>query len=487
VSLRHAALSAGRWTTVSALLRLALQFAQTMILARLLTPADYGLMAVVAAPIAMLAVFADAGISRALIHFPLPDRERLASLFWANLGVSLLLALAFALVGVALGASAEQPGLRGVILLASAYFPLTALGQQFKVLAEKDLQFSELARIEVAAAAFGFVAAIGLALAGAGVHALVAGLLGTAAANSALAYLRLSQGRRPFLHFRWADIAPMLRFGGYQTGERLAATVQLQSDVLIGGALFGTAAIGIYSVPRDLCLRVASTVVNPVITRIGFPVMAKLQHDVAALKNVYLQSLRMTTALNFPLYAALALFAEAATLLLFGDAWRDAAPYLRLFAIWGLIRSVGSPVGSLLHAAGLVRRSAIWNLVLLLLVPLVLWLGAKAGGPTGLAWTMVLAQALIFLPSWRYLVQPACGASLREFLAACAPAALATLLACVAAWLVSQHAPLGPGGDAIAGLAAGAVAYLLGSYAFNRRWLLTVAELVKWPRRESAT
>lgn len=483
MTLRRSAFSAGRWTTASALLRLALQFAQTMILARLLSPADFGLMALVAAPIATLAVLADGGMSRALIHFPTLPRAQMSSLYWANLGLSVVFASAFVLAAFAFDSVAADARLGGIVLLAALYFPISALGQQFRVLEEKEMQFSVLARIEVAASLAGFIVAVGLAFAGAGVFALVLGFLATAAANSLMAFRWLAEDRRPIARFDWRDITPMLRFGGFQTAERLAATLQLQADIFLAGALFGPAAIGVYAVPRDLGLRISNSVINPVVTRIGFPLMARLQHDMAALKNVYLQSLRMTTSMNFPIYAAIGLFAEPVTLFVFGAGWIDAAPYLRMFALWGLIRSVGSPVGSLLHAAGLVRRSAIWNIALLAFVPLLLWAGAAREGLPGLGWAMVATQILIFIPSWRFLVRPACGATLREFLAALLPAALATVIACVAAWLASNLADLGLKGDTIVGLAAGAAAYLLASAAINRPWLIAVAELVKWPTR----
>jgi len=120
MSLRSAAFSAGRWTTASLLLRAALQFAQTMILARILTPADFGLMAIIMAVYGVVSLFIDLGLSNALIHFPDRSRPLLSSLYWLNLGGAVLMMAALMLAAwplahvyrqrTAAGHDAAEPG-----------------------------------------------------------------------------------------------------------------------------------------------------------------------------------------------------------------------------------------------------------------------------------------------------------------------------------------------------------------------------------------
>lgn len=482
MSLRSSAYTAGRWTTASTLFRAFLQVAQTIILARLLVPADFGLMALVAAALAILMLFADLGLSSALIHFPRPDRRTLSTLYWLNLAASLGLMVLFGLLAWPLARLYQQPALAPVILAMSLAFPLSALGQQFRTLAEKELRFAVLARIEVAAALLGFSTAIMLAAAGAGVYALVAAPLVSVGCSSVLAWLFLSKDSRPGPHFNPGGATAFIRFGAYRLGEALWSNLRMQADVFIGGLFVGPAAMGAYAVPRDLSLRVANTVVNPVVTRVGLPVMAKVQGDLAALKYVYLQTLRMTAAVNFPVYAVLAVFAEDLVAFLLGSQWQDSGFYLRLFALWGMIRSVGNPVGSLLYAAGHVRRAFWWNLVLLLIVPAVLWIAATRAGIEGIAWAMLVLQALIFLPAWRFLVRPACGASLREYLRHLSPPFAATAAAAAIGLGVATLAP--PQWEFAAGCASLGASYLVLSYYLNREWLLAILELLQpaWGR-----
>lgn len=485
MSLRSAAFSAGRWTTASLLLRAALQFAQTMILARILTPADFGLMAIIMAVYGVVALLIDLGLSNALIHFPDRSRPLLSSLYWLNLGAAVLMMATLMLSAWPLARLYGQSELLPAMLLLSLAMPISASGQQFRVMAEKDLKFSRLAWIEVSAAVGGFIAALLVAMLEGGVYAFIVAILVTSAISSGLAWAVLSKGIRPGLHFNLQEVKPHLSFGSYRLADTLLISAQMQADVLIGGAVTGSAAMGIYTLPRDLTLRLANTVVNPVVTRVGLPIMAKVQADRTALKSIYLQTMRMTSSVNFPIYAALALWADEVVALLLGSQWHDAGKYMQMFALWGLIRSTANPVGSLLNATGKVRRAFVWDLTLLLIIPGVLYLGFRVGGLYGLATAMLAVQLLTFYPHYHFLVKPACGASFVDYLGALTPALASTGIAVVAALLVMMPLDGTAWLRAAVGAVAGVAAYLVASFLFNRPWLQAMLELAQpvLPRR----
>jgi O-antigen/teichoic acid export membrane protein len=393
------------------MVRALLQLAQTMLLARLLAPADFGLMAVVASAFAVFSLFVDLGMSNALIHFQNPSRSARSTLYWLNIGSSSALMLVFAAIAWPFAYFYRQPEILPLMLAMSLAMPLSAAGQQFRVMAEKELRFSSVAAIDIVSSACGLVVALAAALFHGGAYSLVFAVLSAAATSSALSWLLLSRGIRPSFQFDFNEAKPYLRYGSYRLGDSLLNNVQSQADVLIGGAIVGPALMGPYSVPRDLSLRLANTLVNPVVTRVGLPVMAKIQNDKAALKMVYLQTIRMTSSINFPAYLFLAVWANDVVAVVLGEQWIRAGAYMRLFALWGLIRSTGNPVGSLLYATGHVRRAFLWNLVLFFTVPPLLWLGASTGGTLGLAATLIGVQVAFFLPAFGTLVRPACGAS----------------------------------------------------------------------------
>jgi len=477
--LRKATFSAARWTTISAIFRAGMQLLQMAVLARLLSPADFGLMAMAGVAVAIASLFADLGLSSALMHFPRPSRTTLSTLFWLNLAFSWLLALLFAVAGWPLAFIYDQPELQPILAWLSASFPLAALGQQFRTLAEKELRFDVLAQNEISATVAGTIIAVAAALAGWGVFALVASLLSTAAINSILAWWRLSTGLQPQASFHFLLARPFVVFGLHRVGDAFWNTARMQADVFVAGLFAMPAAVAAYAVPRDLTLKIANTVINPVITRVGLPVMTRLQGDTSALRSVYLKTIGLTASLNFPLYALLALFPQQIVLLLLGDQWEGADFYLRLFALWGLIRSTGNPSGSLLYAVGMARRAHVWNLLLFFGTVPLLWLAARFGGLSALAWTMFGWQVAVYVLAWRFLIQPACGLHFSTYNASMLPPLLSTALASAVAFGAvtavpsSLHLPFGS--------VVFAGAYLLLSWFFNRRWIETMAELLRIP------
>jgi O-antigen/teichoic acid export membrane protein len=454
---------------------------QVIVLARLLSPADFGLMAITASLLVVLGLFTDIGLSRAVIHYETISEDALTSLFWLNLIAGAILSVLFAIAAPGLAALFRLDGLAPVLLATSPVFLLSAIGQQFRTLAEKEFRFSKLALNEITSGLLAFMISVTIALRGGGVYALVAAALTTAAVNSILAWLRLSSGHRPYWHFRFAETRRFLRFGGYLVGEGLLNTIIRQADVLVGGLNVSSAMLGIYSVPRDLSMRVGMTI-NPIITRVGFPVMSRLQGDTAALKSVYAQTLRMTASVNFPIYIAMSLFAEEIVALLYGPHWRGARIYLQLLAVWGLLRSTGNPVGSLLHAVGKVKLAFWWNAVLFALLPCTYWIVTHNGGLIALALTLIIVYTILIPASWYYLVRPCCNIGIKEYMAQLMVPLLLSLVAGMGAWLITRGIPHGTLRLALGGLIGGII-YLGLSRLFNQTWFDAMRTLFRIPNR----
>jgi lipopolysaccharide exporter len=479
MQLKLATLSAGRWTAASTIVRSGLQLLQTAILARLLAPSEFGLMAITLAWLAILSLLTDFGFSRALIHFQNTSNNVRSSLFWFNLLLAISLTLVFIIISPIVATLYRSPELSHILIMASLSLPLSACSQQFRVLTEKELCFGPLARYEIAAAVIGFMVSLILALHGIGAMALVAGLLASTAVNSMLAWLYLSTARRPIWRLRLDDIRPYLRFGGYMVGESLTNILQLQADIFIGGAVAGPAALGLYNLPRDLSLRIANTVVNPVLTRISFPVMAKAQGDKKTLQKIYLSTLRITASINFPIYIALALFAEEIVAVLYGAQWSEAVGYLRILAIWGLIRSTGNPSGSLIYAVGRPRLAFWWNIAQLVAVPPILFLCGKYWGLTGISWAMLCIQLVVLPTAWRFLIYPCCDVSFRDYIGCFFAAISCAVLAGSLSVLVSYGISPAPA-RLLMGLILLAATYWLLSLKFNRLWITTLSALLGW-------
>lgn len=475
MNLKQQTFSAVRWTAIAMVGKAGMQFLQVVILARLLSPADFGLMALVIAVIAFVEIFADMGVSNAIIHHQNISHEELSSLYWLNVCAGGVLMLVLMVLSSPISYFYKEPSLQPLLMIVSIYIFLSALGQQLRVVAEKELRFAVLARIELMAAAAGFATAVIWVLLSPTVTALVAGIIASALVMTSLYWLILANGWRPMQRLKLGEIRRFLSFGGYTMANNLVNTFNCQADIFIGGRLLPTESLGVYSLPRDLSLRL-SGVINPIVTRVGLPVMAKAQHDKLFLKDVYLKTLRMTASVNFPLYLALAVFAPEIVLFFFGTQWGESVPLLRVLAMWGMIRSVGNPVGSLLFATGRADLSFKWNMALLILIAPVIWLGAQWGA-IGLAISQLALMIVLFIPGWFFLIKPLCGVGLWEYTLNVLIPLAASLAALLVAYIVIEPitAPLP---RLFVGLIVAAIFYIIMSSYINRQWIESMRTLL---------
>ena len=475
MSLKNRALSGVRWTAFSSISRAALQFAQLAILARLLMPSDFGLMALLVAITSFLKIFADAGVSNAIIHRQDISDKQLSSLYWLNVSLSLLIALILVSVSNVIANWYDQPELKYMLWMAATSLLVTALAQQLSIVAQKRLWFKPLSIIELVSALAGFSIGVISALAGAGVYSLVMVMLGTSITSTILLWVFVSKGWRPELRMHFHEIKTFLKFGAYMMGNNLANTFNSQVDVLLGTKLLGAQAIGLYSVPKNLNLRIAG-IINPIVTKVGMPVMAESQGDLNLLKRIYLKTMLMTASVNFPIYLSLAVFSPEVVGVLLGPKWEESTVLLQIFSIWALFRSTGNPIGSLLMARGRADLSFNWNILWLLILPPTIWYGSQFG-ITGMALAMTTLGILGYWPNWFFLVRPLCEASFTEYSVQMLMPLVSSIVAIALAYIVVgafENMML----RLIVAMCVVLPFYILASYVFNREWFFSLKELV---------
>lgn len=266
---------------------------------------------------------------------------------------------------------------------------------------------------------------------------------------------------------RWVDVRWFVSFGGSLVVNNMINHVNATIDLILGGRLLGANLLGLCSVPRNLMFQVQG-MINPVFTRVGFPLIASIQEDRDRVRQVYLKTMNMTASVNAPIYMAFMAFPSEIVISLLGPNWEASAPLLRVLALWGLLRSFGNPVGSLLFGLGHVRLAAYWNGGVLLLTPPAVWLGAHWGA-TGMAWSIAGMMAVLFVPAWALLVRPSCGAGFIEYFKQIAiPSLCAGLSAVVALWVASYAN--GPLVRLMMGALVGAVVYVLTTLRLNKEF-----------------
>ncbi|MFT5660629.1 MAG: O-antigen/teichoic acid export membrane protein [Sulfurimonas sp.] len=414
MSLKAKAITGLKWTTFSSIIVTILQLLQLAILARFLDASAFGLMALVMVVIGFSQVFLDMGISNAIIHKQEITHTQLSTLYWVNILAGLTIFFIVLLIAPLVSEFYKEPELTKLIVIVGLTFIIQPFGQQFMVLWQKEMRFSEIAKIDIVNKSVSLIVSIYLAYKGYGVYALAYGTLaGVVSQTIQFMYLGL-QEHKPSFVFKLGDIKEFLNFGLYQMGEKTINYFNYQIDTILIGKLLGTEALGIYTIAKQIIMRPIQ-VINPIISKVTFPVMAKIQNNTEKLKDIYLKMINYLSSINFPIYVFIFVFAHEIVLVMFGEKWLEAVYIMQILSIWGALKSTGNPLGSLLLAKGKANWGFFWNLGLFFYIPTGIYIGSH-WGLEGISWALVfLSFPLGMIASWYFMVRALCGARFVEY------------------------------------------------------------------------
>lgn len=413
MNLKQKAIRGVKWTTVSTTLVTILQLIQLAILARFLEPSDFGLMALVMVVIGFSQAFLDMGISNAIIHKQEITHEQLSTLYWINILAGFVLFVLIVVLASFVSEFYNEPELTELIHIVGLTFIIQPFGQQFMILWKKELRFNEIAKIDVVNKSISLIVSVSFAYNGYGVYSLVFGTLaGVVSQTIQYMYIGLKEHKPSFI-FQVSEIKEYLSFGLYQMGEKIINYFNSQIDIIIVGKLLGMEALGVYTIAKQLIMRPAQ-IINPIISKVMFPAMAKIQNDTIKLKNIYLKTINYLSSIIFPIYMFLFIMAPEIVVILFGEKWIDIVPIVQILSIYGALRSIGNPIGSLLLAKGKANWGFWWNFGLFFYVPLSIWISSQ-WGLIGISWGLVIVMSSLIIPSWYFLVRSLCRAQFIEY------------------------------------------------------------------------
>ncbi|OEU66517.1 MAG: colanic acid exporter [Desulfobacterales bacterium PC51MH44] len=415
MSLKSQAVSGVKWSGASMGVMTALQFVTLAVLARLLSPSDFGLMGMIMVVVGFAQAFADMGISNAIIHRQDATRNQLSSLYWLNIIAGIITFCVICASAPLVVEFYHEPRLHNLLYLTAAIFLITPFGQQFQILMQKKLRFNELAKIEIATSIVNSVVAIVLAFSGFGVYSLIWGQLAGTSTKVLMLFSTGWRNWRPGFHFSRHDLSNYLSFGLYQMGERSINYLNSNIDYLLIGSMLGAKSLGYYTLAYNLIIR-PSIMINPVITKVAFPVFSRVQNETDRLKRGYLKVLQLLSTVNLPMMIGLAVIAPIAVPVIFGEQWLPSIILIQILTIVGLLRSTASIVGSLLMAKGRADLGFKWNLVLTITQIPGLYLGIKLGGMVGVAIAYAILQCIYAIFNYLVLIRILLGPCLREYI-----------------------------------------------------------------------
>lgn len=461
------------WTTLSFGGSRLIVFGVTLVLAALLSPADFGVVAAGLAILAYLEIGLDIGVGAALIY----EQEegvtrRVQTAFTLNLGVAALFTVAGVLAAPALAELLQVPEHVDLLRLLFCSVLIRGAGQVQDAMLRRDLRFKERTVVDLSRAMVRAVVSIGLAVTAPGPAALVAGILAAEVVGTAVNWLLVRF--RPTLVLDRSAARALLRFGGAVVALKVLGVVFGSSDYLVVGHRLGPEQLGLYS----MAYRVPDLIIANlyfIFSTVAFSVYSRSRAtDAAGFRDVMLRALGLLTLFGFTTGVGLAIVAHDAILVLFEDRWLPAATPMALIALMLAVASVGYASGDIFPAIGrpglLFKLSAPMTAVTVLGFVLAAPYGITAVAIVHVVLMVVYSAARLLLAG-RVLSVP-----LSASLVALRPAAVATTGIVATALPVQLLAP--PGALALLStMSAGAVGCLAALALLSRDTLVELRRL----------
>lgn len=363
-------------------------FASTIFLARLLEPADFGIIAMATLVVGLIEVFLAFGIDAAVLQRQDSSPAYLNTAWTIRLTQGVLIAAAAAACAPLAGLYFKDSRVTSVLLVLSSSIAVSAAGNVGIVLLRKEFNFRREFLYTTACKVFTFVVTLSAAFYLRTYWSLVIGMTAGAIFGTLASYV--AHPYRPRLsRTHWKEI---WSFSQWNLVSSIAVYFESRLDALIVGRIGSAQNLGVYSVASETGQLPTAEISGP-LSRVLYPVYAQLQGEPDRLRAAYLNAMATLNALILPAGIGLALVAQDAVPVLLGEKWSSAVPLLEVFALYGVLRSVGGSAGVLLTAIGKVRIAAaisVGSLVAFLLGGTVV---AGFGlGILAIAWTRLIAS-----------------------------------------------------------------------------------------------
>jgi PST family polysaccharide transporter len=453
------------WAFVSTAGTKAITLVGLALLARLLAPREFGLLAFAMTYIAAAETIGDLGSGMALVYWPDRRDDAAQVTFLINAVSGLFWCVVTLLLAPFVANFFQSPAGTPIVRLLAISFILKFLGNTHDALAQKDLAFRKRLLPDLGLAGIKAGVALVLALQGYGAYSLAWGHIAGTGIRTLLLWIAIPW--RPTLRIPYDLFRPMLRYGRGIISVNVLSVISHHADLAIVGRMLGVTALGLYQMATKIP-EATIIVVLWVTSKILFPAFSRLHAAGESLHRPYILATKYVAAVTIPSATGLAMLATPAILVTFGPAWTGAAPILAALAISAALRGIGTQAGDLLKAAGHSALHARISVIKMIPAVPLLIAGASTGSAmyvgVALAVSSAINSAVDIGVTSRVMHIP-----LRDVALACVPsiaasAAMGVTLAAFLRWT----AHIAPVAQLLGGVLLGALVYIVALALIDR-------------------
>jgi len=412
--LKKRTLNGVKWSSFSSLSVAVIQFVTVILLAYFLEKNELGQIAIIQTVVGITVIFLDMGISNAVIYKKDITEEQLSSVYWVNIfsGVFFTIIIFFSAELVATFYDSKE--LINAIKIISISFFILSLSRLYKFLFIKHLHLKEVALSEILSYAVAFIAMLVLLYLEYKVLAFVYSVIIRSIIQSLFLF---SQGLKLFIPkavYNHKSLKEFFSYGIFNLGQNISVYFNAQLDTILIGKLLGLEILGVYNVAKVLASKPLQ-LIAPVVSKVTFPLMAKAQTDLNKLKQIYITAIKYLFAVVLVIYVTMIFEAADLIQIIYGDKWQEAIPILQLIAVLYLVNAIGNPIGSIILATGKVNWGFYWNIGMLVLIPILIYISSGYGIYTMII-SLILYHTVAFFISFKLITQRILNISLKELI-----------------------------------------------------------------------
>lgn len=418
----------GALTLSAQVLKFCISTGATIVVARLLTPQDYGLVGMVVVLTSFLGMFQYLGLPAATIRWPELNHAQVSTLFWVNVGLSTVIAIAVLVCSPLLVWFYKEPRLAGIAAGYALVIFLTGISIQHLAILQRQMRFVAFATIDIGAVALGLSAAIFAAWRGAGYWALVVNQVVFSVTTIGGAWTACRW--RPSWPERTSGVDSILKYGGNLTGYSLTSFVAQNLDNALIGKFWGAYQLGIYSRAYQMLLMPIGQIIMPLAT-VAVPALSRLADAPERYRNAYLRMLEKIAMLTMPGMIFMVATSDWIVLLLLGSQWVEAGRIFMLLGIAAIIHPVAKTGTWLFVTQGRSREMLRWGIVGSSIAVISIVAGLPWGA-TGVAASYAITDLCIGTPLMFWYIGRTGPVAMRDVYRTIAPAVFAAACSLVA-------------------------------------------------------
>ena len=427
-------------TGLSQAIKLSTQFVSVIFMSRLLTPTDFGLVAMCTPVIVFITMVQNMGLSQAVVVAEEITPEQSTTLFWVNVGLALLLTLGLIALSPAIASFYHAPELTHLIIAMSGCILMSGLSAQHSALVNRAMKFTHLAVIDMSSAVLGLAAALLWAVLFPGPMAMI--VLSLTTGMTLMIGVWASSDWRPGRLAPFSAVKSKLKFGGGLSTFTLTNFFARSLDNILIGRFVGTQQLGLYDRAYKLLLFPLQQITSP-LSRVMVPILSRLVDQPNRYRSAYARTVGQVLLVITPGILTLLVLADTAIPLALGPQWSDASPIFRWLAFAALHQPMTTTIGWLFITQSRMREYAHWGVFNAVSCAIAFAIGLK-WGVLGVAACYTLSDIFIRLPVLWLFIGRRGPVSARDLATMAAPFVIAGTMSAAALLLLVVNLNLTP-------------------------------------------